>query len=247
MTARKKYKGFTGNRYTWKGGESTGIRKSAKYINIRKEWEHYKDMGFDPVITIWDLLGFLDKQVSYDRMGPVPEPASADNATSPTLPSDYPPSGTAAPDMGTSDIGNDPMAEEGKIQLTYHGRPVDVWVNNVTDTAPADDYLCSDYRSLTMTEENIRTNSLTGRQPRGEGDYQDCFGRPVRFIIECDPQLLTRDEIYWARYWFIKSSRGISQVTQDNVSANYMVRDGVTLEELPPWLQTCVEDLFFKD
>lgn len=90
-------------------------------------------------------------------------------------------------------------------------------------------------------------NSLTGQPPRGEGDYQDCFGRPVRFIIECDPQLLTRDEIYWARYWFIKSSRGISQVTQDNVSANYMVRDGVTLEELPPWLQTCVEDLFFKD
>ncbi len=168
VTARKKYKGFTGNRYTWKGGESTGIRKSAKYINIRKEWEHYKDMGFDPVITIWDLLGFLDNQVSYDRMESTQEPASTDNtaANAPTLPSDYPPSDYPPDGMATSDIGADPMAEEGKIQLTYHGRPVDVWVNNVTDTSPADDYLCSDYRSLTMTEENIRTNSLTGRQVR---------------------------------------------------------------------------------
>ncbi len=66
ITAKTKYKGFTGTRYTWNGGEKNGMRKATKFYNIQHEVEHYKDMGYQPG-TIWNFLSVLDSDMHYDQ------------------------------------------------------------------------------------------------------------------------------------------------------------------------------------
>lgn len=52
---RKKYHGFTGNRYTYQGGERAGQRRADAYLNVVDELEKRKDMG-EGDLTIWELL-----------------------------------------------------------------------------------------------------------------------------------------------------------------------------------------------
>ncbi len=66
VTARTKYRGFTGTRYTWNGGEKKGMREATKFYNIQQEVEHYKDLGYQPG-TIWDFLSVLDGSVNFDQ------------------------------------------------------------------------------------------------------------------------------------------------------------------------------------
>ena len=61
ITARRKYHGFTGNRYTWLGGESYRMNVMYKYINIQQEFERLKDSGELSLISWTDLLLKLDK------------------------------------------------------------------------------------------------------------------------------------------------------------------------------------------
>ncbi len=66
VTAKTKYKGFTGTRYTWNGGEKKGMREATKFYNIQHEVEHYKDLGYQPG-TIWNFLSVLDTSTYYDQ------------------------------------------------------------------------------------------------------------------------------------------------------------------------------------
>ncbi|MGM9694227.1 MAG: hypothetical protein ACI3YC_04390 [Alloprevotella sp.] len=57
VKVKRKYYGFTGNRYTYDGGEKTGMRRATHYYNLRQETDRYKDMGYQP----GELFSFLSK------------------------------------------------------------------------------------------------------------------------------------------------------------------------------------------
>lgn len=63
VKAKKKYKGFTGNRYTYNGGEKAGMRQAENFFNVEMEVERYKDMGYAPD-TFIRFLPFLSKDFS---------------------------------------------------------------------------------------------------------------------------------------------------------------------------------------
>lgn len=66
IVKRSKYAGFTGNRYTYNGGEKAGMRVGDVYYDIEREVERYKDSGAS-VGSIWELLAILINNYSYDR------------------------------------------------------------------------------------------------------------------------------------------------------------------------------------
>lgn len=55
----KKYKGFTGNRYSYNGGEDRLKRHADHFYNIEMEVERIKDKG-EAVGVVWDLLAQLN-------------------------------------------------------------------------------------------------------------------------------------------------------------------------------------------
>lgn len=59
VTGKGKYGGFTGNRYSYNGGEEAGKRHADYYYNIEREVERLKDRG-GTVGTIWTLMSELN-------------------------------------------------------------------------------------------------------------------------------------------------------------------------------------------
>ena len=76
----RKYKGFTGNRYTYGGGERNGVLKTQHYINVQKTWEHIKDLGYDSKVEFVDVLRLLGTDLEYDRYGLVDDTRLLDEA-----------------------------------------------------------------------------------------------------------------------------------------------------------------------
>lgn len=68
VTGRNKYRGFTGNRYTFNGGEEGGMRQCEYFYNIGLETERAKDMGLQPGY-IYDFMAMLDGRNEYDATG----------------------------------------------------------------------------------------------------------------------------------------------------------------------------------
>ncbi len=60
---RNKYNGFTGNRYTYNGGEEAGMRNSDVFYNIEEAVERHKDNG-GGITTIYRFLEMLDSDFS---------------------------------------------------------------------------------------------------------------------------------------------------------------------------------------
>ena len=63
-----KYRGFTGGRYTWNGGEQHGEERAIKNYNVAQIVEQLKDEG-KPVPDLGDILPMLDKDFSVTRYG----------------------------------------------------------------------------------------------------------------------------------------------------------------------------------
>lgn len=68
VKARKKYKGFTGNRYTYNGGETTGMSRASKYYNMEWLVEELKDHGVDCSDSFSRTLSYADATIdSYEN------------------------------------------------------------------------------------------------------------------------------------------------------------------------------------
>ena len=67
VVRRKRYKGFTGNRYTWMGGENAGMEKTSKFINLQREYERMKDRGELTKLELGFFLKKLDDNFEFDR------------------------------------------------------------------------------------------------------------------------------------------------------------------------------------
>lgn len=65
VVTKGKYRGFTGNRYTYNGGEHSGLKHADIYYNIEREVEQLKDRG-RAVGLIWDLLPELNESFFYN-------------------------------------------------------------------------------------------------------------------------------------------------------------------------------------
>ena len=63
--SQRKYKGFTGNRYTYQGGEAAGQRNADCFINLSREVDRYKDAGGDPGYIL-QFLTLLDRNAELE-------------------------------------------------------------------------------------------------------------------------------------------------------------------------------------
>ena len=66
VKVKRKYRGFTGNRYTYDGGEKTGMRRATYYYNLRQEVDRYKDMGYQPG-ELFSFLSTLEQEAAVDH------------------------------------------------------------------------------------------------------------------------------------------------------------------------------------
>ncbi len=63
-----KYRGFTGGRYTWNGGEQHGEERALKYYNVAQIVEQLKDEG-KPIPDLGEFLPMLDNNFVVTRYG----------------------------------------------------------------------------------------------------------------------------------------------------------------------------------
>lgn len=67
VKAHKRYKGFTGNRYTWNGGEKHGMENATKYYNIEWAVEELKDRGHDCSENVISTLGYMENALESSQ------------------------------------------------------------------------------------------------------------------------------------------------------------------------------------
>ncbi len=170
VLARRAYRGFTGNRYTWLGGEKAGMKYGVKYFNFALEVEHAKDLGVS-VTTIGELFAFLDNE--FDVSG-------ADSIGYDLLDAAYDLPG-ASFEAGASEAGQ--RSEEVKAAsereaiasgaFAYHGRPLNVFLNNKPLDVMASNYpelyeeICpEEIKSGYLVRDNTAVDAVTGERKR---------------------------------------------------------------------------------
>lgn len=126
VTVKNKYRGFTGNRYTWLGGEKTGMRRATKYYNIEREVERYKDLGKDPG-GIFSFIGILDNATTSDFIdfADIDATVSADGSVKQQADDNqrWRESTSMAPQFPSQD-------RPQKSAVQYQGRDITAYVNN---------------------------------------------------------------------------------------------------------------------
>lgn len=68
VTVQGKYHGFTGTRYTWRGGERKGMERSMLYYNVSDILQRMKDEG-KALPDFGELLPLLNEDFSVNRYG----------------------------------------------------------------------------------------------------------------------------------------------------------------------------------
>lgn len=132
VTHKNGYRGFTGNRYTYRGGEETGMRYADVFYNIEQEVERCKDAGGTPGY-IYDFLAYLDPDASV-RLGESDYLVSENEQIGKTVglvegsPTIY-----ASQDDSTPESINDIPETLNDPYLTYKNRKVKVYLNNTDD------------------------------------------------------------------------------------------------------------------
>ncbi len=160
VVARKKYKGFTGNRYTWGGGEKTGKEYATKYFNIQKEWEHYKDLG-GGIIDVFTMLSFLDNHMEYDRYGVMDDSRLVDQVNGEDG------EGLAGIYKNeTATTNTDGNSTKSASTITYKGRPIEVLENNSSGGSGLGNLLVDEIQSIAIVEDNKRVDNLTNEEVR---------------------------------------------------------------------------------
>lgn len=182
IKAHKKYKGFTGTRYTWNGGEKNGMKKGTKYFNIEWAVEELKDRGHDCQEHIFNTLGYMENALESSQY----ISASSEN---PTLVELYAQEGQKKPD--TSPIGKDEQRElKGSEKdlndwlntVTYKGRAINnVYYDNIKiagegtrnmsmfDVAHSQNFsetTSEEIKSVSIVGSNLREDAVTGQEKR---------------------------------------------------------------------------------
>lgn len=67
VTTKKRYRGLTGGRYTYMGGEAAGIRIADTYYNIHRERERLLDSGIQ-VGSVGEILSRLNNRIAFNTV-----------------------------------------------------------------------------------------------------------------------------------------------------------------------------------
>lgn len=166
VTHVRKYKGFTGNRYTYGGGENYGQRQSLKFINVEKEIERIKDLGGSGYINLLDLLQYANNRIRYDRYGLI----NTDN-----LIETIDLSNTDA-DGYVSNFSKENMYGNIDSEFMVEGHKVLLYINNelasTTDDKIPNIPLYENVKSISFVMNKYMTDALTGEEKRfGKNSY----------------------------------------------------------------------------
>ena len=101
-----KYRGFTGGRYTWNGGEQHGEERAIKYYNVARVVEQLKDQG-KAVPDLGDLLPLLDDNFNVTRYGYYMANGHFEEEDESETPSKYKPMGDSKPVLPDQNTEND--------------------------------------------------------------------------------------------------------------------------------------------
>lgn len=108
VTIRNRYRGLTGNRYSYQGGEKAGAARARIFYNVERELERRKDEGRG-VPYIWDFLKEKNEDIYYEY---------ATDTTDPYVKGFF---------QAIGDVGQAP----GDVILPYYkGRPAVVFLDN---------------------------------------------------------------------------------------------------------------------
>lgn len=181
VTTTTRYHGFTGNRYSWGGGEKTGLSRATKYYNIQREVERRKDMGY-AVGTIWDFLGTLEND-TYTS-----DAVSMFDANTMSLAGEennMPQVGTnqTGPTFGVDEPNSSPMSEETNSELNAvsftglsyslfksNGVPYRIYLNNKNVNEDIQRYperfetlMADELKSAAIADGGMRVDAVKGQ------------------------------------------------------------------------------------
>ncbi len=181
VVARKKYKGFTGNRYTWGGGERIGQKYATKYFNIQKEWEHYKDLG-GGVIDLFTMLSFLDNRIEYDRYGVMDDTRLVDKVNGENgegLEGIYK-SETATTNTGDSFSSTTP-------NITYRGHTLEIIANTGDQGNGINGLTIDEIKAIAIAQDNKQVDNITNEEVRS-GTKKD-----IMYVYEVKDKYRTKN------------------------------------------------------
>lgn len=102
VTGRGKYRGFTGSRFSYNGGEKGGMRNADFYYNVEREVERVKNEGGYPG-SIWEFLPTLNSKLSSKTLEQAMQLRDAPELSAGIKPGIQPGSASGASD--TADVG----------------------------------------------------------------------------------------------------------------------------------------------
>ncbi len=155
VTHKNKYRGFTGNRYTWNGGEEAGMRQCDIFYDISREVERCKDSGRDPGY-IMDFLAYLDESASVDRNF---DPSMDIPDRSINVGVDY---GPTRQEQTAAEMELDGTERNESDRLLYHNRPATIYINNEAPKLDVSTLLAEEVKSVAVVRRGARSNHITG-------------------------------------------------------------------------------------
>ena len=165
----KKYKGFTGNKYSWGGGEANGISRTSRYYNIEKELEHFKDLGYGGKMDFFEMLGILNSRVEYDRYNLLDDSRLIEQLQHEEAKEQQ----ADAHSQLNQDRNTSSSEAEEEQPVEFKGRALTIYLNNRKVTSQElQEYKdmglldCDNIRSAAFVEDNQQQDALTGERKR---------------------------------------------------------------------------------
>lgn len=153
----KRYHGFTGNRFTWGGGEQNGMRHTTKYYDIQREYERLKDYGAGSKLEVMEVLRMLESdKLEYSRYSDVDQGVRLiDNIFENADKTDA--DHTDKPSQFEEDL-----RDHREHDFEYRGRKIKVYVDNEVGFPG----LCSETKSISVVRDNKGIDNITGKEIR---------------------------------------------------------------------------------
>lgn len=160
VAKKRKYKGFTGNRYTWGGGEALGMRNSLKYLDVQMAWERLKDSGVYAEVSLMTLINMMEENLYFDFEAEAFESILTQINERASL-------GESVDDFLQKYDAEHSLETETSLDVKYKGYPITVYVNNeqygsyVLMSAS-----CSGIKSVAWILDNEREDAVSGENTR---------------------------------------------------------------------------------
>lgn len=158
VKAKRRYKGFTGNRYTYMGGEKAGMRRGKIFINLGREVERYKDAGGDPGY-IMDFLNLLDSRAETEYVAESDQPIDAAETMRNAIHAGVTYNNSPTDPESINDIPDEPTKT-----VLWSGQRTTILLNNDTPDIPLDTAPAEWFRSVAITQ-GYQINHLHDLEP----------------------------------------------------------------------------------